>query len=317
MLISVVVPCFNEEEVIEETHRRLCRTLETQSLPFEIIYVDDGSRDGTIDRLHAIQGSDRRVRLLALSRNFGHQIAATAGLEHASGDAVILIDADLQDPPEAVLEMIRLWRQGYHVVYGTRTDRQGETRFKLLTAKLFYRLINRLSDISIPLDTGDFRLMDRKVVDALLTMPERDRFLRGMVSWIGFRQTSLPYRREPRYAGRSKYPLGKMLAFALNGIISFSTTPLRFATWIGFAASGLALMGIVYALLLRFFTTIWVTGWTLLFIAVLFMGGVQLISLGMIGEYLGRTYGEVKRRPLYFLLERSGFDDDRHPSGTG
>jgi dolichol-phosphate mannosyltransferase len=232
-------------------------------------------------------------------------------VEHAGGDAVVIIDADLQDPPEVIVEMVAKWREGYHVAYGVRIDRPGETAFKLWTAKAFYRLIDRVSDTRIPLDTGDFRLMDRRVVDALASMPERDRFVRGLVSWVGFRQVAVPYQRAPRLAGESKYPLYKMLRFALDGITSFSVAPLKLATWLGFTVSALALLGIVYALVLRLFTSIWVTGWTALFIVVLFMGGVQLISLGIIGEYIGRIYGEVKRRPLYIVGERLGFEARR------
>jgi glycosyltransferase involved in cell wall biosynthesis len=310
-LLSVVVPCYNEEEVLHETHRRLVDVLaRLEDLDFEIVYVDDGSRDQTPFILRQLQAADECVRVLRFSRNFGHQIAVTAGVDHASGDAVVLIDADLQDPPEVILEMVARWREGYHVAYGVRTDRPGESAFKLWTAKAFYRLINRMSDTEIPLDTGDFRLMDRKVVKALQSMPERDRFVRGMVSWVGFRQIAVPYQRAPRLAGESKYPLYKMLRFALDGIASFSIAPLKLATWMGFTVSGLALLGIVYALALRLFTSIWITGWTALFMAVLFMGGIQLISLGIIGEYVGRIYGEVKRRPLYLVNERLGFEQE-------
>ena len=308
-LLSIVVPCFNEAEVLWETHGRLTTTLSRlPDLDFEIIYVDDGSRDATSCVLQEIQATDGRARIIRLSRNFGHQTAVTAGLEHASGDAVVLIDADLQDPPEVIAEMVARWREGYHVAYGGRIDREGETRFKLATAKLFYRLLNRVSETEIPLDTGDFRLMDRTVVDALAAMPERDRFVRGMVAWTGFHQIAVPYRRAPRFAGESKYPLLKMVRFALDGLTSFSRTPLRIATWLGFIVSAAALAGIVYALVLRLFTNDWVTGWTALFIAVLFVGGAQLLSLGIIGEYIGRIYGESKRRPLYVVQEARGFD---------
>ena len=312
MLLSVVVPCFNEEAVLRETHRRLSAVLERlDDLDYEVVYVDDGSRDRTPLVLQQLQAGDRRVRVVRFSRNFGHQIAVTAGVEHARGDAVVLIDADLQDPPEVIPEMVARWREGHDVAYGVRTDRPGESAFKLATAKAFYRGINRLSETPIPLDTGDFRLMDRKVVDALAAMPERDRFVRGMVSWVGFRQVAVPYRRDPRLAGESKYPLLKMVRFALDGVTSFSVQPLRVATWLGFAVSGLALVGILYALGLRLFTSTWVAGWTAMMIAVLFLGGVQLLSLGVIGEYIGRIYGEAKRRPLYLVQERLGFDRAR------
>jgi dolichol-phosphate mannosyltransferase len=309
MLLSVVVPCFNEEEVIQETHRRLTAVLRTlDDADYEIIYVDDGSRDRTPLLLQQLQAGDRRVRVVRFSRNFGHQIAVTAGVEHATGQAVVLIDADLQDPPGVIAEMVQRWREGYDVAYGVRVERPGESAFKLATAKAFYRAINKLSETDIPVDTGDFRLMDRKVVDALQSMPERDRFVRGMVSWVGFRQIAVPYSREPRLAGESKYPLWKMVRFALDGVTSFSVQPLRAATWLGFAVSALAVVGIVYSLGMRLFTSDWVTGWTAMMIAVLFLGGVQLLSLGIIGEYIGRIYGEAKRRPLYVVAATHGFD---------
>jgi dolichol-phosphate mannosyltransferase len=309
VLVSVIVPCFDEGAVIRETHAHILSTLQRlDGVKIEILYIDDGSNDDTLPILREIQGGDPRVRVVSLSRNFGHQIAVTAGLEHAAGDAVVLIDADLQDPPEVILQMVERWRAGVDVAYGVRTEREGETPFKRWTAKAFYRTLNWLSDVDIPLDTGDFRLIDRKVVDALLAMPERDRFVRGMVAWVGFRQEAVPYRRAARFAGTTKYPLKKMLRFASDGILSFSLIPLRLAVYMGFAASALALLGILYALLLRLFTDVWVTGWTLLFIAVLFLGGVQLVFLGVIGEYLGRVYGEVKQRPLYLAKERLGFD---------
>ncbi|MGH9929687.1 MAG: glycosyltransferase family 2 protein [Pyrinomonadaceae bacterium] len=315
MLISVIVPCYNEEQVIVETNRQLVATLAAlDSCDFEIVYVDDGSSDATVERLRAIQTADKRVRVVRLSRNFGHQFAVSAGLEHAAGDAVVIIDADLQDPPEVIPEMVARWRDGYHVVYGMRTERAGETAFKLWTAKLFYRLINRLSKVQLPLDVGDFRLLDRRVVDVLLSMPERDRFLRGMVSWIGFRQVAVMYARAERRAGKSKYPLLKMLQFAADGVISFSLTPLRLALWVGFLSIGLAFAGILYALIIRLYTNDWVRGWTSIFTAVLFIGGAQLVTLGIIGEYIGRIYAEVKRRPLYVVEERLGFGDGRTPS---
>ena len=308
-LLSVVVPCFNEEAVIREMHRHLVASLEkVPHLDFELVYVDDGSRDATLKHLRDLQRMDERVRVLALSRNFGHQIALTAGLQNAQGDAVVVIDADLQDPPEVILEMLDRWREGTDVAYGTRTHREGETAFKRWTASAFYRLINRIADIAIPNDAGDFRLMDRKVVDAILAMPERDRFVRGMVAWTGFRQVSVPYRRMARAAGEPKYPFRRSLRLAIDGFLSFSMVPLRLVTYVGFFTSGLALLGILYALALRIFTDIWVTGWTLLFIAIVFFGGVQLVLAGIMGEYLERIYHEVKRRPLYLVEERLGFE---------
>lgn len=309
MLISVIVPCYNEENVLAETHKRLTSVLDGLApLAYEVVYVDDGSHDGTVGVLRDLCKTCESVRVVLLSRNFGHQIAVTAGLVHARGDAVVVIDADLQDPPEVIEEMVARWRDGYDVVYGLRTYRPGETHFKLWTAKLFYRLFNRVSKVPIPPDVGDFRLMSRRVVAALLAMPEQDRFLRGMVSWVGFRQVAVLYERAPRYAGASKYPFIKMLRFATDGVLSFSFAPLRAATLIGFAAMALAFAGIIYAVLLRIYTNDWVRGWASIFVAVLFVGGVQLVTLGIIGEYIGRIYGEVKRRPLYFVQERIGFD---------
>lgn len=314
MLLSVIIPCFNEELVIREAHKRMVGVLGgLPDLDYELIYVDDGSRDQTPQILGELQREHERVRVIRLSRNFGHQMAVTAGLENASGDAVVVIDADLQDPPEVITEMIERWRAGFHVAYGLRIERSGETRFKLWTAKTFYRLINRLSETEIPLDTGDFRLMDRKVVDVLLEMPERDRFLRGMISWIGFKQTPVEYRREPRFGGKSKYSLMKMVRFATDGILSFSIIPLKLAIWTGFAAIGLAFAGIILAVLERLYRLYDINigrGWASIFIAVLFMGGVQLLTLGIIGEYLGRIYTEVKRRPLYVVQERLGFEKE-------
>ncbi len=309
MLLSIIVPCYNEEAVLRSSHEHLVEALERlNDLKIEIIYVDDGSDDNTTDILNDLHKNDDRVRLLRLSRNFGHQIAVTAGLKNASGDVLVIIDADLQDPPDVIAQMLERWRDGYDVVYGVRSERPGESGFKLWTAKLFYRLINRVSETPIPHDTGDFRLMDKKVVRVLLSMPERDRFLRGMASWVGFRQIGLPYKRAPRLAGKSKYPLIKMIRFATDGIISFSFVPLRLVTWAGLASVCLSFAGIIYTVFLRLFTTDWVRGWASIFVAVLFLGGIQLISLGIIGEYLGRVYTEVKQRPLYVIEKQVGFD---------
>ena len=317
-LLSVVVPSFNEEEVLPKTHRRLVNVLEgIPALAFEIVYVDDGSRDATLDILRGFQQADSRVRVVVLSRNFGQQIALTAGLQSAAGEAVVVIDADLQDPPEVIIEMLDRWRQGVDVAYGTRTERKGDTAFKKGAAHVFYRLLNLLADIDIPLDAGEFRLMDRTVVDAVVAMPERDRLTRGIVAWTGFRQESVHFDRKPRAAGKTKWPLRKMLIFAADGILSFSFVPLRLATWAGFSAAGLALVGIMYAVALRVFTGAWASGWTTMFIALLFLGGVQFVLIGILGEYLGRIYAEVKRRPLYLVKERLGFaSPDRQASAT-
>jgi len=312
LVLSIVVPCHNEEEVLRETNRRLFAALDPVPMQLEVIYVDDGSTDATGEILRELHTGDPRVRVVRFSRNFGHQMAITAGIEHASGDAVVIIDADLQDPPEVILDFVEKWMDGHDVVYGVRTERDGESAFKLWTAKYFYRLIAKLSDTKIPLDTGDFRLMDRRVVDALLAMPERDRFVRGMVSWVGFSQTAVAYHRAARHAGTTKFSLMKMIRFATDGVVSFSILPLRLATWVGFAASALAILGITWAVIERLFgVSGLVKGWASLVIAVLFLGGVQLICLGIIGEYVGRIYGETKRRPLYVVSERMGFQSQR------
>lgn len=307
-MISVVVPCFNEEEVIRESNRRLIGVLGHLPLNFEIVYVDDGSTDRTAEILRELQAVDDHIRVVRLSRNFGHQMAITAGLEHAAGDGVAIIDADLQDPPEVIAEFVAKWMDGFDVVYGVRLTREGETAFKLWTAKLFYRLIAKLSDTAIPTDTGDFRLMARRVVDALLAMPERDRFVRGMVSWLGFTQAPVPYRRNARTAGETKFSLFRMTRFATDGIVSFSILPLRVATCVGFAASGVAILGSLLAVIERVMGVEGlVKGWASILVAILFIGGVQLICMGIIGEYIGRIYGESKRRPLYIVKERIGF----------
>jgi polyisoprenyl-phosphate glycosyltransferase len=306
-LLSVVVPCFNEERVLRETHQRLLTALAPLDADFEIVYVDDGSRDGTAKVLHELSANDSRVRVVRFARNFGHQMAVTAGVDHSRGDAVVLIDADLQDPPEVIPRMVGLWREGNQVVYGVRRHRPGDTIIKRSFAAAFYRMINLMSDIPIPLDTGDFRLMDRCVADILRDMPEQHRFIRGMVSWVGFKQCAVYYERSPRFAGESKYPLSKMVRFALDGVTSFSTVPLRWATWAGLVAAGVSVLGIIYAVITRLMTNSWVPGWAAIFVAVLFVGGVQLLSLGAIGEYVGRIYSEAKARPLYIVAERVGF----------
>jgi dolichol-phosphate mannosyltransferase len=301
--LSVVVPCYNEQESILACHERLTSVLSAVEETYEIVYVDDGSRDQTVPLLQEIHARDGHAVVVQLSRNFGHQLAVTAGLSASRGQAVVIIDADLQDPPELIVEMVKLWRSGYKVVYGIRKTRDGETPFKLWTAKIFYRLINSLSDVDIPLDTGDFRLIDRMVVDVFLQMPERHRLLRAMWSWIGFSQVGLPYQRAPRFAGRTKYPLRKMLGLALDGIVSFSVLPLRLVTGLGFLSAGAAFVGILYTLCVRLLTHSWVRGWAMTFIGILFMAGVQMLCLGILGEYIGRIYTESKQRPLFIQHE--------------
>lgn len=308
-LLSIVVPCYNEEVVIKECVKRLKDVADRiQDMYVEFIFVDDGSNDATFDLIRQCALDDDRIKLIRFARNFGHQIASTAGIDAAEGDAVVLIDADLQDPPEVIHDMLEQWRNGFDVVYGTRRVREGETAFKLLTAKLFYRFLSYLSDTSIPLNTGDFRLMGRNVIKVLQAMPERDRFLRGMVSWVGFRQISVSYDRSKRFAGESKYPLSKMLRFAMDGFLSFSTKPLKLSIGLGGFATGLALTGMLYVFFVRLFTDNWVEGWAGLMVALLFFGGVQLISIGVLGEYVGRIYGEIKRRPLYVVSDYIGFE---------
>jgi polyisoprenyl-phosphate glycosyltransferase len=303
-LVSVVVPCYNEEEVLHECHTRLTEVLEGYcGKDYELIYVNDGSRDRTESILRNLQSTSPQIRAVMLSRNFGHQAAVTAGLTAAYGQCVVIIDADLQDPPEVIPQMLDRWRAGYEVVYGVRESRAGESGFKLWTAQLFYRLINSLSDVEIPLDSGDFRLLDRRAVDAMLAMPERHRLLRGMCSWIGFRQYGLKYARAARFAGSTKYPLRKMLNLALDGIFSFSIIPLRFVTFLGLITAGVAAIGVLYSLIVRIFTPHWVAGWATLILAVLFMGGIEMFCFGIVGEYIGRVYTETKQRPLFLVRE--------------
>ena len=307
--LSVVAPCFNEEGVLHELYRRISQVLDGSGVTWELVLVNDGSRDRTPEIMRELHAQDERVKVVDFARNFGHQIAVTAGMDYARGDAVVLIDADLQDPPELILEMLARWREGYEVVYAIRAERKGETWFKEFTAKMFYRIIYKITDINIPMDTGDFRLMDRKVVDALKTMHEKHRFMRGMSVWVGFRQTGVTYVRAERYAGETKYPLKKMLKFAMDGITSFSYFPLQVATYFGFAAALLAVLGIFVTIILRLSGSHAFFGQATTLVSVLFLGGVQLICLGIIGEYLGRIYDEVKGRPLYIVREALGFDE--------
>jgi len=308
--LSVVAPCFYEEGVLYELYRRISQVLDGSGESWELVLVNDGSRDRTPEIMRELHAQDERVKVVDFARNFGHQIAVTAGMDYAQGDAVVLIDADLQDPPELILEMLAKWREGYEVVYAIRAERKGETWFKEFTAKAFYRIIYKITDIDIPMDTGDFRLMDRKVVNALKTMHEKHRFMRGMSVWVGFRQTGVKYVRAERYAGETKYPLKKMLKFAMDGITSFSYFPLQVATYFGFAAALLAVLGILVTIVLRLSGSHAFFGQATTLVSVLFLGGVQLICLGIIGEYLGRIYDEVKGRPLYIVREALGFEKE-------
>ncbi len=300
-LVSVIVPCFNEQEMIGETHARITEILRKEKHRYELVFVDDGSWDATPSILNDIAARDAAAKVIFLGRNFGHQNALTAGLDLANGDAIAFIDADLQDPPRVLIEMLAKWREGYDVVYGQRCRRKKEGWFKRFTAGLFYRLFNAVSDIRMPVDTGDFRVIDRRVADLLRSMPERDRFLRGMIAWVGLKQTPVLYDREPRCAGDTKYPLMKMLRFAMNGLVSFSNMPLRIAVWLGLASALAAMLGILYTLYIRLFHDDWVSGWAFLSITIFFFSGVQLLCLGLLGEYVGRIYRQDKRRPLYVI----------------
>jgi glycosyltransferase involved in cell wall biosynthesis len=309
-VLSVVVPLYNEELVIREMHARLRTALDAQESKYEIILVNDGSRDRTEELAKAICNDHSDVRLVSFSRNFGHQIAVTAGLDSAAGQAVVIIDADLQDPPEVIAEMLRKWRDGCDVVFGVRTKRKGESLFKVMTAAAFYRLVRSLTRVDIPVDTGDFRLLDRKVVDELLTMRERNRFIRGMVSWVGFRQEKVEYIREERFAGETKYPFKKMLRFAVDGILSFSDVPLKISSLFGLLCGLLSFALIGYGLVVKIlYPQFAIPGWASVFSAVLFLGGVQLMCIGILGEYLGRVYDEIKGRPLYIVKERINFPE--------
>ena len=308
-LVSIIVPLYNEELVIDALHARLLALIDGNKLNCEVVFVNDGSRDGTLGKAKEICRNDPRFKLLSFSRNFGHQLAVTAGMDAARGDAVVIIDADLQDPPEVLLTMIEKWRAGYDVVYGVRTRREGETFFKRASAALFYRLLKQLTNVSIPVDTGDFRLMDRRVVDELCRMRERFRFVRGMVSWVGFKQDKVEYVRAERFAGETKYPLPKMMRFAVDGMLSFSHVPLKLSSMLGLASSVLAFAFMIYGFVIRyFFPEQAIPGWASLFVAVLFLGGVQLICIGILGEYVGRIYDEVKQRPLYIVGEQANLD---------
>jgi dolichol-phosphate mannosyltransferase len=299
---SVVAPVFNEAETLPHFYQRVVAVMEKLGQPFELVLVDDGSTDGSGAVLRQLHHSDHRVRVVSFSRNFGHQIAISAGLDYAQGRAVVVMDSDLQDPPEVIAELGERWQQGAEVVYARRASREGETRFKLWTAALFYRLIRGMTSVDIPRDTGDFRLLDRKVVDALVTMREHHRFMRGLSAWVGFCQEAVFYHRQERFAGSTKYPLRKMVRFSVDAITSFSHVPLQLATSFGFVLAGASLIGIVVAALLRLVTHA-IIGQASTLILVLFLGGVQLIFLGIIGEYLGRIYDEVRSRPLYVVRD--------------
>ncbi|MHB8704220.1 MAG: glycosyltransferase family 2 protein [Candidatus Tyrphobacter sp.] len=307
-LLSVVVPLYNEEGNVAPLFERIeaIMTRLPQAPSYEIVAVNDGSSDSTLDRIRDELRRRSGVVLVSLSRNFGHQLAATAGIDTATGDAVILMDGDLQDPPELIEAFVAKWREGYDVVYAIRRSRKGESLFKVFTARLFYRIVRRLTKVDIPVDAGDFRLMSRRVVDALRSFRERHRFLRGMVSWVGYKQIGVPYDRDERHSGTTKYPLAKMLRFAVDGITSFSDAPLRLTSYLGFCSSVVAFVYAIYVIVSKLLNVNplgYTPGWASTIVAVLFLGGVQLIGIGILGEYLGRVYDEVKGRPIYLISE--------------
>ncbi|WP_176360090.1 glycosyltransferase family 2 protein [Desulfosediminicola ganghwensis] len=308
-VISVVVPLYNEELVISEMYRRLKEVLDKcASDRYEIILIDDGSHDGTLNLAKDLCDQDANVKLLSFSRNFGHQIAITAGMDRAIGDAIVIIDADLQDPPDVIPEMMEKWRNGYQVVYGIRLSRKGESWFKRFTAAAFYRILKKVTSIEIPVDTGDFRLIDKKVLREFNQMREQARFVRGMVSWVGYRQGEIYYSRNERWAGETKYPFRKMLKFAIDGMLSFSHIPLKLSSAFGLLSAIFSFFMIAYGLIIKyFFPAHAIPGWASLFSAILFIGGVQLFCLGVIGEYIGRMYEELKKRPLYIINEEINF----------
>jgi polyisoprenyl-phosphate glycosyltransferase len=301
--LSVIIPIFNEEDNISRLVSRLKKVIQDLGTTYELIFVNDGSRDNSIHIIKELAKEDPTVRYIDFSRNFGHQIAVTAGLDAAKGNAAVIIDADLQDPPELIIDLYRKYQEGYNVVYAKRKRRKGESFFKRFTARLFYRLLSRITSINIPLDTGDFRIVDRKIIDVLREMPEQQKFLRGQIAWIGFRQTFVEYDRDERSAGKTGYTLKKMFRLAIDGITSFSNFPLKFATFTGFIVSGLSFLMILYALYSRFIIKEYQPGWTSLMLVVLFLGGIQLISIGIIGEYISRLSTNVRKRPLYIVNE--------------
>lgn len=308
IVCSIIVPVFNEELVVMESYKRLRKVMDEMKDPYEIIFVNDGSRDSTAPILNKICEEDKNIKLIDFSRNFGHQMAITAGMDYSSGEAVVVIDGDLQDPPEVIPEMLVKWKEGYDVVYGKRIDRKGDSLFKKYTAALFYRLLRSLTDVDIPVDAGDFRLIDRKVCNALKQVKERNRYIRGIISWLGFKQTGIEFKRDKRFAGETKYPLKKMFKFAFDAITSFSYRPLKLASYVGVFLSLCSFIYLIFVLYLKLFTNITSNGWTSTIAVSLFFNGIVLIILGIIGEYIGRIYDEVKGRPLYLVKQTRNFD---------
>lgn len=308
-VISVVVPMYFEEDVAQECYNRLKKVMDDNKINYEFIFVNDGSTDKTPEILSEIAAADSRAKVINFARNFGHQNAVTAGVDYATGDAIVIIDADLQDPPELIPQMVEKWKEGYEVVYGKRKARKGETFFKLLTAKYFYRFLNYMADIDIPKDTGDFRIIDRKVAEVFKKMTERNRFIRGMMSWVGFRQTYIEYERDERYAGETKYPLKKMLRFASDGIIAFSSKPLRLVTNVGLFTVLISLGLLLYAIIVKLMGDRTGAGWASIMVAISFFSGIQLLGLGIIGQYIARIYDESKNRPIYIVKDTKNVDE--------
>ena len=308
--ISVVIPMYYEEEVAQECYNRTSKVLQSlNKYEYEMIFVNDGSRDRTLEILENISKEDDKVKIISLSRNFGHQAAVTCGLRYTTGDAVVIMDADMQDPPEVIEQMIDLWENGNEVIYAQRKSREGETKFKLITAKMFYRILNGLSDVEIPKDTGDFRLADRKVIDVINSLPEHNKFLRGLFSWVGFKQVPLKYERKERIAGKTKYPLRKMLKLASDGITSFSTKPLKVLGVLGIISVFVSILILIYALISYVFDLNQLTpGWTSLMVTITFLGGMQLLSIWLISEYIGKIYDESKGRPEYIIDKKINID---------
>lgn len=303
--ISIVIPMYYEEEVAEECYQRISNTLKKlDNYDYELIFINDGSQDKTQEILENIAKQDKKAKIITFSRNFGHQCAVTAGIKYVTGDCVVIIDADLQDPPEVIPEMLKLWEQGNEVIYGKRKSRKGESKFKLLSAKMFYRTLDALSDVKIPMDTGDFRLVDRKVIDVINSMPEHNKFLRGLYSWVGFKQIPYEYERQERYAGKTKYPLKKMLKLASDGIISFSTKPLKLVGYLGIITIVISIALLIYTLISYVFSLNNLTaGWTSIMVAITLFSGVQLVSIWLISEYIARIYDETKNRPQYIIRD--------------
>ncbi|MCX2827236.1 glycosyltransferase family 2 protein [Bacillus pseudomycoides] len=309
-LISIIVPMYFEEEVAQECYNCLKSVTLQNNINYEFVFVNDGSTDRTMEILKGISAEDPRAKIVNFARNFGHQIAVTAGIDVAKGDAIVIIDADLQDPPEVIPELIAKWEEGYEIVYAKRKQRNGETWFKLVTAKYFYCFLNYMSDIDIPKDTGDFRLIDRKVADVFKQMKERNRFVRGMMSWIGFRQTYIQYERDERFAGETKYPLKKMIQFASDGIIAFSTKPLRMVMTLGLISVLISIAVLIYSVIVKIIGQDIQTGWASLMVAITFFSGMQLLGLGIVGQYIARIYDESKNRPIYVVKETVNIEED-------